>query len=90
MDCCSKECTKFKKKVHNKIYLKNGYREILKKKRQKETGRENERKPYRQIELDYIIKRVDKDPKRLAIKLKRSTNAERKKIAQIKKEVTRF
>ena len=38
----------------------------------------------------YIIKRVDKDPKRLAIKLKRSTNAVRKKIAQIKKEVTRF
>lgn len=53
-------------------------------------GRENERKPYSQIELDYIIKRVDKDPKSLAIKLKRSTNAVRKKIAQIKKEVTRF
>ena len=85
INCCSKECTKFKKKVYNKLYMKNGYRKIIKEKRQKEKGRENEKKPYSKAELDYIIKRIDKDPKDIAIKLKRSTNAISKKIAQIKK-----
>ena len=70
--------------------MKNGYRQKLKQKRQKEMGRENERKPYSKEDTDYLIQRLDKDPKKLATRLKRSTNAVRKKIAQIKKEVTRF
>ena len=84
INCCSKECTHFKKKVHNKLYMKNGYRQKLKQKRQKEMGRENERKLYSKEEINYLMQRLDKEPKKLAIRLKRSTNAIRKKIAQLK------
>lgn len=84
-NCCSIECTRFKKKVHNKLYMKNKYRDLIKKARQAESKRENSKKPYSKTELDYLIKNIDKSPFKIGIKLKRSTNAIRKKIALLKK-----
>ena len=87
INCCSKECTKFKKKVHNKLYMRNGYREILNQKRHKEMDRDNHKKHYTVAEIDYLTQRLDKEPKRLAIRLKRSTNAVRNKMAQLRAKV---
>lgn len=84
--CCGKECTKFKKKVYYKHYIKNVYLDVLRDKRQKEIERckENSRKRYTEEELLYIKKNSNK-PKLIAKKLGRTLNAVNKKIKLLQK-----
>ena len=83
--CCSKECTKFKKKVYNKLNSEK-YVEKIKFKRQKESKlKSNFRKKYTNEEINYIIDRLDKKPSKIANKLNRTESGIYRKIQELKK-----
>ena len=82
---CSKECSKFRKKVYNKLYHKNCYNEVSKAKRNKEANRVNHKKLYTEKEVKYILNNIDMHPSIIAKRLSRTTLSIRKKIASLKK-----
>lgn len=87
INCCSKECTKFKKKVYYKMN-KDKYYSKTKEKRQKDIikNKDNFRKRYTFVELEYIKKNIY-NPKLIARKLGRTLNAISKKVGVMKNEI---
>lgn len=83
--CCSKECSKKKKKVQNRIF-KNANKERYKQEREKEFIRENRRKVYTQDEIKYILSHLHFGARKLAKKLGRTTNGMNKFIHKLKTE----
>lgn len=85
--CCSKECTRFKKRVQTKLYFKEeNYYEKIKKKRQKDVATAKKYKfKYTKEDEAYILANLDKGNKYIAKKLGRTVNGICKKIQKMKK-----
>lgn len=85
--CCSKECSKFKKKVYMKL---NGEKYITKYKikRQRDIKkRANFRKKYSEDEILYLKRNLFGNIENMARRLDRTRNAITKKIYQLRKEL---